>query len=106
MKKWILVLLAFIGVLALVIIILIVKSSYDKLDDIGFSSNVDSVKNSCDIACSNNNSYDYCYQMREVNDRKNSKFSDTCYNLVNSDNYSHRSYDIPKCPQINCSVAG
>lgn len=106
MKKGIWILLALIGVIVLVIIILIVKSSYGKMDDIGLYNNVDSVKNSCAIECSKNDSYYYCEIKRDVKDGINPKFSDTCYNLANSDNYSDKRYDIPKCPQIDCSVAG
>jgi invasion protein IalB len=67
------------------------------------SSNVESVKTSCSIACSNNNSYDYCYVRRDVNDRKNSKIAATCYNLANSNNYSGRDYNIAPCSEIDCS---
>jgi hypothetical protein len=105
MKKSSWSLLIFGILIVIILIILIVKSTPNKIS-YWPSSNVDAVKNSCAIACSNNNSYDYCYQLRVVDDRKNSKFSDTCYNLANSDNYSDGGYDIQLCPQIDCFVAG
>jgi len=68
----------------------------------GPSINIDSVKSSCNIACSDKNIYDYCVQKREINDGRNEKFEETCYNLLTNESYFNRNYRINSCSEIDC----
>jgi hypothetical protein len=68
----------------------------------GPSTNIDSVKVSCKIACSDQNTHDYCEVLRVVNDGTNFKFEDTCYNLSANERYLNRNYGIDSCSEIDC----
>lgn len=68
------------------------------------TNNVEDIKTACATACSTGSTFDYCTTPREVNDKINVKFTNTCYNLANDATYASRNYDIAKCPSITCST--
>ena len=97
------IILIILGVVVLIVLILGFTMGWKKILPFVSTNNVETIKTSCDIACSTNSAFDYCSVEREVKDGTNDKFEDTCYNLANSDGYSTRNYGIAVCPSITCS---
>lgn len=92
-----------LGVVVLIVLILGFTMGWGKILPFLSTNNVDTIKNSCGIACSTNSAFDYCSVEREVRDGVNDKFKDTCYNLANGEEYDSRNYGIAVCPSITCS---
>jgi hypothetical protein len=86
-------------VLVLVIMIIVFSLRQSKISP-GDMKNIDSVKTSCSMACSSNNSFDYCSVLRLINDGDNPPFEATCYELSKNEDYAR--YEISVCPQIKC----
>jgi len=95
-----------LGVVVLIVLIMGFTLGWNKLLPFISTNNVDTIKTSCGIACSTSSTFDYCSVVREVKDGVNDKFSETCYNLANSDEYSSRNYGIEKCSSITCITEG
>jgi len=98
------IILIILGVIILVILIAGFTVGWNKLLPFISTNNIDTIKNSCGIACSTSSAFDYCSVEREVKDGTNDKFSDTCFNLANSDEYASRNYGIGKCTAITCEA--
>ncbi len=97
------IILIILGVVVLIVLILGFTMGWKKILPFVSTNNVETIKTSCDIACSTNSAFDYCSVEREVKDGTNDNFEDTCYNLANSEGYSTRNYGIAVCPSITCS---
>ena len=97
------IILIILGVVVLIVLILGFTMGWKKILPFVSTNNVETIKTSCDIACSTNSAFDYCSVEREVKDGTNDNFKDTCYNLANSEGYSTRNYGIAVCPSITCS---
>ena len=89
-----------LGVVVLIVLILGFTMGWGKFLPFLSTNNVDTIKNSCGVACSTNSAFDYCSVAREVNDGVNDKFSDTCSSLANNETYIPRNYGIAKCPGL------
>ncbi len=96
------IILIILGVVVLVVLIVGFTVGWARLLPFVSTNNIDTIKTSCGIACSTSSAFDYCSVEREVKDGTNDKFSETCYNLANSDEYASRNYDIKACPSITC----
>jgi len=98
------IILIILGVIILVILIAGFTVGWNKLLPFISTNNVDTIKNSCGIACSTNSAFDYCSVEREVKDGVNEEFSDNCNNLANSEEYALRNYGIETCDSITCEA--
>ncbi len=97
--------LLILGLIILVVLVLGFTLGWNKLAPWVQSNNLDSIKTSCNIACSTNSQYDFCSIPRTVNDGVNKKFDDTCHGLATNSSYASRAYGIASCPSITCSSA-
>ncbi len=99
------IILIVLGVIVLIVLIIGFTVGWSKiLPFISSTNNIDTIKNSCGIACSTNSAFDYCSVIREVNDGVNPEFENNCNNLANNvEKYGSRNYGIEKCPAITCS---
>lgn len=98
------IILLILGLVILVVLILGFTMGWNKVLPWVNSNNVDSVKTSCNIACSTGSEFGYCSDMKTVNDGTNDKFEATCYALANDATYTQRFYGIAQCPQVDCSA--
>lgn len=90
-----------LGVVVLIVLILGFTMGWGKFLPFLSTNNVDTIKNSCGVACSTSSAFDYCSVAREVKDGTNDKFSATCFNLSDSDGeYVSRNYGIAECPGL------
>jgi len=98
------IILIILGVVVLVILIAGFTLGWNKILPFISTNNVDTIKNSCNIACSTESAFDYCSFEREVKDGVNDKFSETCNNLANDpdEKYGSRNYGIETCSAITC----
>ena len=97
--------LLILGLVILVVLILGFTLGWDRLAPWVKQNNIDTVKASCNIACTTGSQYDYCAKLQTVNDGNNKKFDETCYNLAYDPDkkYLDRFYGIAQCSQIDCS---
>lgn len=68
------------------------------------TNNIDTIKQSCQLACTTQSQYDYCSVKRSVNDGKNIKFDATCNELATDAKFSSRNYGIAACDSVTCST--
>jgi hypothetical protein len=94
------VILLILGLVILVVLILGFTMGWSKLLPWVSSTNLDTIKNSCGVACSTSAQYDYCAVPREVKDGTNPKFEATCNDLATKQNYISRQYGIEPCPGL------
>ena len=83
------IILIILGVIILVILIAGFTLGWNKLLPFISTNNIDTIKNSCSIACATESAFNYCSVEREVKDGTNDKFSETCYNLANKIGRAH-----------------
>ncbi len=96
--------LLILGIVILVVLILGFSLGWDRLAPwIKPDNNIDTVKASCSIACSTNAQYEFCNDLKDVDDGENDEFQQTCYQLATNSTYANRGYGIASCPQITCS---
>ncbi len=100
MKRKVFFILALI-VFILILLMLILFYGKGKVSP-GNPRNIESIKTSCNIACSDKNIYDYCVVKRRINDGKNPKFEGTCHDLSTNEEYLNRNYGINSCSEIEC----
>ena len=93
-----------LGVVVLIVLIMGFTLGWNKLIQFISTNNIDTIKNSCNIACSTESQFDFCTVEREVKDGANDKFLETCYNLANVGEYISRNYNIGKCAAITCET--
>lgn len=91
-----------ISILLLILITLLFLFFLPNRFSPGNMKNINEVKTSCAIACSNNSESDYCSVLRIVNDGINAPFEETCYNLSINEEYKSRGYEITSCFKIIC----
>lgn len=94
------IILLILGLIILVVLVLGFTLGWNKILPFVKSDNIDTLKTSCDIACSTGSVYGYCSKMQTVNDGVNKKFDETCYNLADVAKYP--AYGIESCPEIEC----
>jgi hypothetical protein len=97
------IILLILGLVILVVLILGFVLGWNKILPWISSNNVDTIKTSCETACSINGQYDFCSVKRDVNDGDNKKFSATCQELATNQVYISRGYGIAACPNL-CST--
>jgi hypothetical protein len=96
------VILLILGLVILVVLILGFTMGWKKILPFVSGNNLDGIKNSCSIACSTNQVYDFCGVKKEVKDGTNPKFEATCNELATNSVYVARSYGITECSGL-CS---
>jgi hypothetical protein len=98
------IILIILGLIVLVILILGFTMGWDKFVPFLSTNNVDNIKTACALACSTDNTYDFCTTPREVKDGVNDKFPTTCGVLSDPKGmYKDRNYGIAECPSIECA---
>jgi hypothetical protein len=97
--------LLILAVAVLVILVLGFTIGWSKFLPFLNTNNVQDIKTACATACSTESTFDFCTTPREVNDKVNTKFTDTCDKLANDAKYTVRNYAIAKCPTITCTAA-
>lgn len=90
--------LLIIGVVILVVLVIGFTKGWSSILPWIKDNNIDSVKKSCDIACSTNSQYEFCSIKRDVKDGENPTFEATCEELSTTQRFS--SYGIEPCPDL------
>ena len=90
--------LLIIGVIILVVLIIGFTKGWSTFGDWLKSNNIDSIKNSCGVACSTASQYEFCSVRREVKDGENPKFEATCEQLSTLPKFE--AYGIEPCPDL------
>jgi hypothetical protein len=98
------IILLILGLVILVVLILGFTIGWNKLAPWLNSNNVDTIKTSCEAACSTGSVYDFCSVSRSVNDGTNKKFDATCQALATDTTLKARNYGITECPSL-CPAA-
>lgn len=96
------IILLILGLVILVVLILGFTIGWSKMLPWIGGNNLDSIQNSCMVACSTNNQYDFCSLDKTVKDGVNEKFEATCSELSTNQVYISRGYGIDVCPDISC----
>jgi hypothetical protein len=89
-----------LAIVVLVILILGFTLGWNKLAPWLNKNNIQSIADSCNIACSTQSSYDFCFTKRELNDGTNKLKDVTCVYLSEK----KPEYGIAKCLSITCMV--
>jgi hypothetical protein len=97
------IILLILGLVILVVLILGFTMGWNKLVPFLSSNNIETIKNSCGIACSTGSQFEFCSVLREVKDGMNKKFETTCQGLITDPVYSARGYGIESCLDL-CPV--
>lgn len=108
--------LIILAVIVLVVLVLGFSMGWDKIIPWLKSSNLDSIKSGCSIACTTGNTYDFCSYQRTVKDGTNPKFDANCNQLAkgNAPNAKDKegnllsteaikAYGITECSSVTCS---
>lgn len=99
------IILLILGLVILVILILGFTIGWGKIAPwIGNKNNLETLKNSCGVACSTGGTYDFCSVKRTVKDGEHDNFEATCKDLANTPTYVSRGYGIAPCPDL-CTAA-
>jgi hypothetical protein len=97
------IILLILGLVVLVVLILGFIMGWDKIAPwLVQKTNLDTLQQSCGVACSTGAQYDFCSVKRDVKDGENDKFQSTCYDLATKSQYTSRNYGIEACPSITC----
>lgn len=96
------IILLILGLVILVVLVLGFTLGWNKIAPWINTNNVETIKTSCEAACSTGSVYDFCSVSRDVNDGVNKKFGATCKALTNS-TFATRNYGIVDCPNL-CPV--
>ena len=91
--------LLILGVVILVVLILGFTMGWNKVAPWISKNNVDSVMNSCEIACSQNSIYGYCSWARDLKLEDKKKIEGVTCNFLAE---KQTQYGIEKCPEIVC----
>ena len=95
------IILLILGLVVLVVLILGFTLGWDTFLPFLKNNNIESIKTTCQVACTTNNAYDFCTASRSIKDGVNEKFTATCDEL--SSGYSDRAYGINPCNDL-CSA--
>lgn len=92
------IILIVLGVVILVVLIAGFTVGWQKFLPFLSTSNVDTVMNSCSVACSTGNQFDFCIAKRDLNAGSTKLKAVTCNYLSKEQN----SYGISTCSEIAC----
>ncbi len=101
------IILIILGVVILAILILGFTIGWNTFLPFLKTNNVQNVKTSCNLACSEGNTYNFCSENQTINDGTHPSFMATCAQLSNSTSNAYKvgdyaSYGISNCPSISC----
>jgi hypothetical protein len=90
-----------LAVVLLVVLILGFTVGWNKFLPFLSSNNVQTIVNTCNLACSQGSQFDFCSAPRTLNDGENDPIEDiTCYNLATD----YPVYGVADCDSITCPV--
>jgi hypothetical protein len=95
--------LIILAVVLLVVLILGFTVGWNQFLPFLSSNNVQTIVNSCNLACSQGSQYDFCTAPRNLNDGENPSFETTCHELATDDNYKSL-YGVGACNSITCPL--
>lgn len=98
------IILLILGLIILVVLVLGFTLGWNKIAPWLGSNNLETLKNTCNVACSTGSTYNFCSVKNSVKDGTNDKFEATCQELATSQVYIARGYGIIVCPDL-CPVA-
>lgn len=97
--------LIILAVIVLVILILGFTMGWDKILPFIKTNNVENIKTACALACTTENTYDFCSAPRilKADDLPTGgkKVTESCFFFSTNENYEV--YDIAECTAITCS---
>ena len=96
------VILLILAVLVLVFLILGFSVGWSKINPFLSKSNVDSISDACNIACSTNQNYAFCSQPRDLRAEDDKLKGVTCNFLSGNQNLKTK-YSVTECPTIACN---
>lgn len=94
------IILLILGLVILVVLVLGFSLGWNKIAPWLNSNNVETIKTSCEAACSTGSTYDFCSVSRDVKDGVNKKFGATCQLLATDATMKARNYGIAVCPDL------
>lgn len=92
------IILLILGLVILVVLILGFTLGWQRIAPWIKSDNIDSLKTSCNVACSTNSEYAFCTVNQAVKDGVNDDFDATCEELSTMPEYAD--YGIETCPNL------
>ncbi|HEB46901.1 MAG TPA: hypothetical protein ENI22_00335 [Candidatus Pacearchaeota archaeon] len=92
------IILIILGVVVLIILILGFTMGWEKINPFISTSNVETIKTSCGVACATNNIFDFCSQERTLK-TEGVELTGTC-SVLNDTAYPQ--YGIDTCSSITC----
>lgn len=95
------VILILLGLAVLVVLILGFTMGWNKLFPFfGGKNNIDTVVNSCSLACAQNSVYGFCNSPRDFNTDTEKYTGMTCYTLSVVSDFAQ--YGVAPCPSVGC----
>ena len=94
------IILLILGLVILVVLVLGFTLGWNKIAPWINSNNVETIKTSCEAACSTGSVYDFCSVSRDVKDGVNKIFGATCKALATDATLKARNYGISDCPDL------
>ncbi len=96
------VILLILAVLVLVFLILGFSVGWSKINPFLSKSNVDSISDACNIACSTNQNYAFCSQPRDLK-AEDSKLKGVTCNFLSGNSVLKTKYNLAECASISCN---
>ncbi len=96
------IILLILAVLVLVFLILGFSVGWSKINPFLSKSNVDSISDACNIACSTNQNYAFCSQPRDLR-AEDSKLKGVTCNFLSGNQNMKTKYNLIECPSISCN---
>ncbi|MEK6823847.1 MAG: hypothetical protein AABY06_02315 [Nanoarchaeota archaeon] len=96
------IILLILAVLVLVFLILGFSVGWSKINPFLSKSNVDSISDACNIACSTNQNYAFCSQPRDLR-AEDAKLKEVNCNFLSGNSALKIKYNIAECPSISCN---
>ena len=96
------VILLILAVLVLVFLILGFSVGWSKINPFLSKSNVDSISDACNIACSTNQNYAFCSQPRDLI-AEDAKLKGVTCNFLSGNSNLKAKYNLAECPSITCN---
>jgi hypothetical protein len=98
------IILLILGLVILVVLVLGFTLGWNKIAPWINTNNIDTIKTSCEAACSTGGTYDFCSVDRDIRDGVNKKFSASCQDMITNETLRERNYGITECPDL-CPAA-
>jgi len=92
------IILLILGIVILVFLIIGFTQGWSKFSSFFNKNNVQEVVTNCDVACSTDSQYDYCFTKRSLNSETEKLKEVTCYYLF----MNNPAYGIAGCSSIRC----